>query len=120
MKTKDTSVQTTFHPILTAFLFLCDRKYEEKFNGEIIITSGNEPEVRHSRTSLHYAVPGQAADIRSWDIGEYDAHDQFEVLKEAAQEYCNSLQMPLDWIDIVLESTHIHIEFQPKRIDYDH
>ena len=56
---------------------------------------------KHSNGSLHYV--GQAADIRVADM-------PFDVMK-----YVDSLKLALkENYDVVLEKTHIHIEYQPK------
>lgn len=56
---------------------------------------------QHSKTSLHYA--GLACDLRTWFL---DNHVSFRnMLAEAlGPDY-----------DVILEPTHIHVEFQPKR-----
>ena len=120
MRAKDTSVQCEFHPILTAFLFRCDTVYRE-WDSELTITSGSETGTRHGYTSLHYATPAQAADIRSWAIsltagGLVSAQKQHTALQDEAQKYCISLNIPHDWIEVILESNHIHVEYQPKRL----
>lgn len=122
MRTKDTSVQCIFHPALTAFLFGIDLLYRE-WGEELVITSGSEPTAVHSYTSLHYATPCQAADIRSWIIhrsdhrGTIDAVYQAEAIRAAANIYCDELGIPHNWIDVIIEEDHIHIEYQPKRIE---
>lgn len=116
MKTKDHTVETEFHPTLTAFLFEADITYR-KWGSELIITSGSEQSAKHSRTSLHYATPAQAADIRIWQTyHEPPADQQLDYLKATSAIFCRKLSIPTDWIDIILESDHIHIEYQPKRI----
>lgn len=115
MMTKDHSVETEFHPILTAFLFDVDKLYRN-WNNELVITSGSEHSTRHSYTSLHYATPAQAADIRSWTIGSTPAaNKQWETIMKVAVVFCERKGIPSSWIEVILESTHIHIEYQPKR-----
>ncbi len=59
---------------------------------------------RHSLTSLHYA--GQAADLRTRNMGTDDTK----------QEIGNLIRESLtSEFDVVVEKTHIHLEFQPKR-----
>ena len=72
-------------------------EYEE----ECVITSVVEG--KHSRGSLHYS--GAAFDIRTRTIlKDFD--------KEAIKE---DIRYALtDEFDVVLEATHIHVEFQPK------
>lgn len=117
MRTKDHTVETGFHPVLTGFLFQADKVYRA-WNSELTITSGTEHSTRHSYSSLHYATPGQAADIRIWQIEKVPPADvQLDALQEAAGYYCDSLGIPHSWVDIVLESDHLHCEYQPKRRD---
>lgn len=120
MKTKDTSVQTAFNPILTALLFAVDRAYRD-WNSELIITSGSEHSARHGKTSLHYAIPCCAADTRTWELESngtlIDAKTQYEEIRKVRDIFCIQQAIPSSWIDIILESNHIHIEFQPKRQD---
>ena len=40
---------------------------------------------------------------------------ELEHLKNAAYIYCVKADMMSNWIDIILESDHIHLELQPKR-----
>lgn len=64
---------------------------------DLVVTSLTEG--RHSRTSLHYS--GAACDFRIWSIDAEKARD--ELAKALGDDY-----------DVVLESSHIHCEFQPK------
>ena len=57
---------------------------------------------KHSRTSLHYV--GYAIDVRTRDIKPKMQTEYVRQLKEALT----------DEYDVILESDHIHIEFQPK------
>ena len=117
MDVKDETVETQFHPILTAFLFRCDAVYRG-WERELIITSGSEHTAKHSKNSLHYALPACAADIRSWSVGRVpSAEVQVAALEQMANQFCLGLNIPREWIEIILETTHIHIEFQPKRQD---
>lgn len=117
MRIKDDSVETQFHPMLTSFLFRVDERYR-LWGSEVIITSGSEPGTRHSRTSLHYATPAQAADIRTWETNHVpNAEEQADELSVEARIFCEDHNIPRNWIEIILESDHIHIEYQPKRQD---
>jgi len=121
MRAKDSTVQCIFHPVITAFLFGINILYTS-WGDELVITSGSEPETRHSYTSLHYATPCQAADIRTHQRAHVPSvHHQAIALREAADLYCDELGIPRDWIEIIVEhagedNEHIHIEYQPKRI----
>lgn len=117
MRVKDQTVETEFHPKLTAFLFRADIVYD-LWGSEAIITAGSENDQNHSRKSLHYADPGQAADLRIWAIARVpEPPEQRDALRKAADQYCDDLNIPRNWIDIILKPSHIHIEYQPKRRD---
>lgn len=65
---------------------------------ELVITSGLEGE--HKKDSKHYT--GEAIDVRTWDL----------VNK---QDCCTRIREALgDEYDVVLESSHIHIEYDPN------
>jgi hypothetical protein len=120
MRLKDNFVQASLHPFLTAFLFAVDDLYRA-WGDECVITSGSEPDAMHSITSLHYALPAAAVDVRCWDKtmgrGEVPSpEDQTTAIRKAAQDYLRSVSLPVNWLDIVIEIDHIHIEFQPKRL----
>ena len=69
------------------------------FGAELTVTSCLEG--RHRRNSLHYA--GLAFDLRTRDL-EVDPSEVTARLREAlGPEF-----------DVVLEPTHIHVEFQPE------
>lgn len=120
MKVKDSSVQLELHPTLTDFLIYADKVYRN-WEDELVITSGSEDASKHGFTSLHYAKPGCAVDVRIWDEihngrGKVpDAEVQHRVLTKEAALYCETHKMPTNWIEVILEGDHIHIEFQPKR-----
>jgi len=118
MRTKDNTVECVIHHTLTSFLFGIDLLYRE-WESELIITSGSEPYARHSRTSLHYALPARAVDIRIWEVAQVPSPEiQAQAICNARDIFCEECGMPNDWIDIILESDHIHIEFQPKRQEH--
>lgn len=120
MRRKSAKVETQFHPMLIAFLFEVDELYR-KWKVEVVITSGSESNKLHGYTSLHYATPAQAADIRTWDQITHNygkvpkPFSQRAYLVELAKRFCLKHDIPEDWIEIILESDHIHIEYQPKR-----
>ena len=70
------------------------------FNETCVITSLLDG--KHSRNSLHYC--GQAADLRIKDINMAKVRLIHEELR----------QRLTDDFDVILESTHIHIEYQPR------
>lgn len=65
---------------------------------DLVITSVTDG--RHSQTSLHYT--GCAFDCRIWDI---DSVDAARMLRDRLT----------DEFDVVVEKTHIHVEYQPQR-----
>ena len=114
MRLKDRTVEMRItEPLFLGYLFKLDDAYRD-YDSELIITSGSEVTTKHSRTSLHYA--GRAVDTRTWAIERYDlnASAQFEIACVTRDIYLNSLGLPTDTIDIVLEDTHMHHEWQPK------
>ncbi len=58
---------------------------------------------KHSKTSLHYV--GYAVDLRTRMLSEDEKHDIAREIRE---------RLTTDY-DVVVEDTHIHIEYQPKR-----
>ena len=58
---------------------------------------------KHSHTSLHYN--GSAFDIRTRDLNDGEAE---KIVKEAKKRLTRDF-------DILLESDHIHVEYQPRR-----
>lgn len=115
MKLKDTTVQMEINPVLMDFLFRVDTQYR-KWDSELIITSGSEESARHGIQSLHYAKPGCAVDVRTHEINNVPTPSvQKDALDWVKDHYCEEKDIPLSWIEIILEKDHIHIEFQPKR-----
>lgn len=115
MRTKDSTVETEFHPVITSFLFGVDAIYRN-WGDELVITSGSEHTTKHGVNSLHYAKPACAADIRTWVRAKVpDAKAQLEAITNWAANFCKRAGYPTNWIDVILESDHIHVEFQPKR-----
>lgn len=82
-------------------LNVAQRVYDE-LGYELVITSGTEPEANHKPGSLHYS--GAAVDLRTRHMAEADKKRAADLLRaRLGAEF-----------DVVLEQTHIHIEFQPK------
>jgi hypothetical protein len=74
------------------------------FGREAVVTSAAEPEARHRRGSLHYS--GLAIDLRIRHLSPEDAPRVADELRAAlTQEF-----------DVILESDHIHLEYQPKGV----
>lgn len=103
MKCKDGVNITGIRTELLFGLMVCETVCQE-VGVELFITSLNDS--RHSLTSLHYA--GAAWDMRT---------TTFNVMTETqAQQVVDRLKIALpDDYDVVLESNHIHVEWQPRR-----
>ncbi len=107
MRTKDDSVRID---CLTVFisdkLKSLDKLVKEYTGNELIITSGCELTAKHMQGSKHYT--GNAIDIRTWEL--------YAMGKDKLTEFSRKLRklFPKGKYDIVPESTHIHIEFDPK------
>ena len=67
---------------------------------DCVITSANDS--KHGPNSLHYK--GQALDLRTRHLNEQGLQAVFHKLKEALGSQ----------FDVVLESDHIHLEYDPK------
>lgn len=80
-------------------LSICDSVYS-KHGVEMVITAGTDG--KHSPGSLHYV--GLAVDLRTSNVPA----DKLKTLEVALQD---SLQAQFD---VILESDHFHVEFQPK------
>ncbi len=76
------------------------REVWRDFKADLIITSLKDGE--HKQGSLHYK--GLAVDLRTWNLLPAERGTAAARLRVAlGPEY-----------DVVLESTHIHVEFDPK------
>lgn len=71
-----------------------------KYLVDCVLTSVTDS--KHGRGSFHYL--GFAFDLRSRDLTESQKHQVLADLKDALD----------DEFDVVLESTHFHIEWNPK------
>lgn len=99
MKVKSGVKLTGLQPELIIGLIVCKSVYD-KFGFELVITSGLEG--NHSRKSLHYT--GQAVDLRTRSMSKSTQERViYEIRKRLTEDF-----------DVVLEATHIHIEYQPK------
>lgn len=80
-------------------LNVADQVYRE-YKIELVITSVVDG--RHSKTSLHYS--GNGADLRTRNFPEED-HERIraEIKDRLGEDF-----------DVILESDHIHMEFQPR------
>ena len=95
MKFKDGVDWTNIHPQIVQKMDGVDAIYRG-FGVEAVITSGRDG--KHGIGSLHYE--GKAFDLRTWN-----------VIEEVARQ----LRMYLGPdFDVVVESDHIHVEFDPN------
>ena len=101
MRFKDNTIGfQSLKPQLVLALIIIDQVMKQ-FGQEVMITSIND--AKHASTSLHY--DGGAVDIRSRWFDEPQA-----VLDTCLLALGNSPDF-----DMILESDHFHLEYQPKR-----
>lgn len=84
---------------------IADSVYQEN-GAEAVITSGADG--KHSRTSKHYPENNasglvEALDFRTWNV-LHPGRVALRIREKLGPDY-----------DVVLESDHIHIEYDPKR-----
>lgn len=79
--------------------------YSTKAGARCVITSGSDG--KHGPNSLHYK--GKALDIRTNSLRPDQVHPIYISLKECLGEQ----------FDVVLESDHIHVEFDVDEKDKD-
>lgn len=89
----------TLHPIWGIVLPIIDRVFAESGHSPCTITSAFDG--THQPGSLHYV--GRALDFRRWDIETSATLVCADLRKELGPDF-----------DVVLESDHIHVEFDPK------
>lgn len=100
MRFKDSSIGfQNLSPQIVLALIVIDQVMKQ-FGQEAMITSVND--AKHSKTSLHYS--GNAVDLRSRWFSDPQA-----VIETCRQALGNSNDF-----DMVLESDHYHLEYQPK------
>lgn len=87
-------------PELVLALNVVESVYRRELGSELTVTSINDG--KHSHTSLHYA--GCAADLRIWGVQD---------VGWLAMQIRGALGNNPDY-DVVVESDHIHLEYQPK------
>ena len=71
----------------------------QSYGQELVITSCMDG--RHKRASAHYT--GRAVDLRIWDLT--NNKQAVDAMQEA---------LGIDY-DVILESNHIHLEYDPKQ-----
>lgn len=101
IQVKDHSIRLgSLAPQIVLALLVAQEAYR-KHGEDVIITSVNDG--AHSQTSLHYV--GHAVDLRT------------KHLKPIARQTVRddiAVALGADF-DVILESDHLHIEYQPKR-----
>lgn len=105
MKLKASVSLAGITPEMAVGLFICDGVYERlnfEHNEDHEMTVTSIKDGKHMEGSRHYS--GNAADLRIWNIPQPLHSTLTKKLKEA---------LGLDF-DVVLESDHIHVEFDPK------
>lgn len=100
MRLKDNTVK--LHGIRPELLFALQVAAEvyKVYGQELVITSCNDS--KHAPTSLHYA--GCAVDLRTNYFTKATAIKVRDEIKE---------RLGIDF-DVILESDHLHIEYQPR------
>lgn len=99
MKLKSSVKLNGIRPEVMVAMMVANDIFKEQ-SSELIITSVTDG--KHMSGSLHYV--GQAFDCRIRHLGSLELRAIVAALKrDLTAEF-----------DVVLESTHIHIEFQPK------
>lgn len=88
-------------PELVIAMLTCKAVVKELTVAPFVITSVTEG--KHSLTSLHYT--GAAFDFRTKQMTD--------KIQEKVRDECR--RRLTDEFDVVLEKTHMHVEFQPKR-----
>lgn len=99
MKIKTNVKLLGLRPEILLALFIADKIYSNH-NQELVLTEATGG--KHGRASLHYV--GLAVDVRTHYFTDGEVKLVAKDLKEALGEN----------YDVVVEKTHIHIEFQPK------
>ena len=99
MKIKDGVTMMGVKTELLIGLMVCDSVYS-KYGEELVVTALTDG--KHSATSLHYN--GCAADLRT----RYFEPSEVEFVAADIRE-----RLTVDF-DVVVESDHIHLEFQPR------
>lgn len=101
MKFKQNTVVSSLHAQMALVLYHADLIHEELTGDELTVTSVNDG--RHMPGSKHYT--GEAVDLRTWSL----KNDQ------RVAEFIHRLATAIgDNFDIVLEPTHIHVEYDPQ------
>lgn len=100
MRLKDGVRVHGLRPEMVIVLLAAYEVFEATLGVELVVTSAIDG--KHSRGSLHYV--GQALDLRIRHMTEGEPEKAAVALRaRLGKDY-----------DVILESNHIHVEFQPK------
>ena len=99
MKIKDGVILAGLDIKMRPVLIIADHMWKQ-FNQELVVTAGLDG--AHSAGSLHYY--GLALDLRTRYFSDVDK----KVIAESLQDSLG------DKFDVVLHSSHIHVEYDPK------
>ncbi len=102
----------SIRPAITIIILAVMARFEEMGAPYCMITSACEG--KHGENSLHYE--GLALDFRIRHLRDPHSSDEDNValVKQRAEQVAAHLREDLgDQYDVVLHSTHIHIEFDP-------
>ncbi len=99
MRLKHSVKLKDLQPQILLAVMVADAIYR-RHGKELVITSMNDS--RHGKNSIHYE--GNAVDLRT---RYFDSQEKLEVYREIKK------RLTVDF-DVVLESDHIHIEYDPK------
>jgi len=103
MKLKSDNVSlNNLQPQIVLALIVASEVYNEH-DVELVVTSANDS--THSGTSLHYS--GSAVDLRTYSL--VDRGIDPRGVRDSISSKLN-----VDF-DVILESDHIHLEYQPRR-----
>lgn len=100
MQLKDSVIPTSLKPETLLAIIIVAEVYK-LYGHTLTITSIADG--KHSRQSLHYV--GYAFDCRTKMLGGDEVYDIAEEIRQ---------RLTTDY-DVVVEDTHLHIEYQPKR-----
>lgn len=100
IKSGEGAARLTYAMALAVMFVIIDEVYK-KYGDEAIITSGIDG--KHSVGSLHYA--GAALDFRTRELSSENQQKVRDEIKERLG----------DDFDVILESNHLHVEWQPKQ-----
>ena len=109
MKLKEGVTLTRLHPSIAHALDVIDAYWWKKFGTHVVVTSLGDG--THSEGSLHYGVRG---DVRCRALDFRIRHLEGAVRAQVRLDLRGLLGSVYD---VVLESDHGHIEFDPKILD---